>query len=74
MRVSGVSRVSTHGTPGRGNGITEIAENSVTQAVTEPPTENIHDISSLPESENTPNPLRDSELRSEIGLQDAERG
>jgi len=58
--------VSAHGTPRRGNGITEIAENSVTQAVTEPPTENVYDISSLLESENTPNPLRYSELRSQI--------
>lgn len=54
------------GSPDRGNAVTEIMQNSVSQAVTKPLTESVHNIISLSESENAPNPLRYSESRSQI--------
>jgi hypothetical protein len=61
MRVSGVSRVSAHGSPRRGNGITEIAENSIRQALPKPSTTNVHDLDPDLESEIMPKETADPE-------------
>jgi len=61
MRVSRVSRVSAHGSPRRGNGITEILENSVSQAFPKHSGRNVY--SSIPDldSEIPPDKTADSE-------------
>jgi hypothetical protein len=56
-----MSRVSTHGTPRRGNGITEIAENSVSQALTEQSGRNVYSLVPDVESEISPRVAADPE-------------
>jgi len=56
-----MSRVSAHGTPKRGNGITEIAENSIRQALPKPSTTNVHDLDPDLESEIMPKETADPE-------------
>jgi hypothetical protein len=56
-----VSKVSTHGTLGRGNGITEIAENSVSQALTEQSGRNVYSLVPDVESEISPRVAADPE-------------
>jgi hypothetical protein len=61
MRVSGVSRVSTHGTPKLGNGITEIMQNSVSQALPKPSSRNVFSLVPDLDSEITPKEAADPE-------------
>jgi hypothetical protein len=61
MRVAVVSGVAAHGTPRRGNGITEIAENSIRQALPKPSTTNVHGLDPDLESEIMPKETADSE-------------
>jgi len=61
MRVAVVSRVSAHGSPRRGNGITEIAENSIRQALPEPDSTNVHGLDPDLESEIIPEETGDPE-------------
>ena len=61
-----MSRVSAHGSPRRGNAITEIAENSVSQALTKPSRENVYSVISSLEAETLANHLLDAESRSQI--------
>ena len=56
-----MSKVSTHGTLGRGNGITEIAENSVSQALTEQSGRNVYSLVPDVESEISPRVAADPE-------------
>lgn len=56
-----MSKVSTHGTLGRGNGITEIVENSVSQALTEQSGRNVYSLVPDVESEISPRVAADPE-------------